>query len=124
MHPRRRPAPVVVGGGGRGGGGVPCRRGSTEKAFPLRGRLVVPHGVVGRGGRSRRGGADRLPPPLRVRQRRRLRFRLPRLPPGSYHFSFLLRLLLVLMVAEDKDFPNLGVKFLLNLANWSSFFSQ
>ncbi|CAN6240111.1 unnamed protein product, partial [Urochloa humidicola] len=79
MHPRRRPAAVVVVGGGSGG--LFSRRGSTEKAFPRRGGLVVPPGVVGRGGRSRRGGADRLPPPLRVRQRHRIRHRLPRIPP-------------------------------------------
>ena len=84
MHPRRRPAAIVV-----GGGGVPSRCGRTASAFPRRGGLVVSQGVVGQGGRSRRGGADRLPPPLRVWQRRRLCLRLPNLPPGSYSFSFL-----------------------------------
>jgi hypothetical protein len=85
---RRRPTAVVV------GGAVSSRRGSAEAAFPRRGGLVLPPGVVGRGGRPRRGGADRLPPTLRVRQWRCIRRRLPCLPSGNR----LLHLFAVLML--------------------------
>lgn len=71
-------------------GGIPgcCRRGRSAPASSGRGGLVLPPGVVGRGRGPRRGGAHRLPPPLRARQRRRLRLRVPRIPPGKPRLCF------------------------------------